>query len=76
MKRNPFMLVFINTVKKFKYFKKATFVREFKIPAVPLNQLKKDYLNFGLTYFYEFKYPYGFDEWSKNDIFLPNKAGK
>ena len=54
-------------------FKKATFVREFKISAVHLNQLKKDNPSFRLTYFYEYEFPHGFDEWSKNDVLEQKK---
>ena len=40
-----------------------------KIPPVYWNELRQDYLNFGLTYFYENVFRNGFDEWSKGDIF-------
>ena len=33
-----------------------------------------DYPNFGLTYFYKYEFPNGFDKWSKEDIFGPKKA--
>ena len=55
-------------------FKNTTFVRELKIQAVHPNQLEKDYPNFGLTYFYKYKYPNGIDKCSKNDIFGLKKA--
>lgn len=68
-------MVFINIVKEVQIFlKKQLFLREFKIPIVHLNQFKQDYPNFGLTYFYEYEFPNGSDEWSKDNIFGPKKA--
>lgn len=49
-------------------------MREFKTLTVHLNQLEQDYQYFGLSYFYEYKFPNGSSEWSKDDIFGPNKA--
>ena len=49
-------------------------MREFKILSVYLKQFKQDYPNFGLTYFYEYVFPNGFDVWSKDNTFGPKEA--
>ena len=43
-------------------FKKADFVREFKIPSVYLNELRLDYIKFGLICFYKYVFLNGFDK--------------
>ena len=52
--------------------KKTTFVRKLKILPAYLNKLKQDYSDYP-DYFYEYLFPNGFDEWSKDNVFGPKK---
>ena len=68
------MLVFTIIVKEVQIFLKRQLFKGNLKSQLFIYQLKQNYPNFGLTYFYEYKFPNGSSEWSKDNIFGPKEA--